>query len=138
LSQRAILLVEDDADDQALTTRALAQSRISDPLLVAGDGFEALEILERAEEPPAVVLLDLKLPRLGGFEFLQRLRANERWRLLPVVILTSSGEEQDLVRSYRFGANSYVRKPVDFALFAEAVRQLSAYWLVLNQSAPVH
>jgi two-component system, response regulator len=139
-----ILLVEDDADDEALTLRALKQNRIHNQVMIARDGVEALDFLfARGEYAgrdtnvlPQVVLLDLKLPKIDGLEVLRRIRANELTRRLPVVILTSSNEEQDRVSGYDLGANSYVQKPVDFGQFAEAVRQLGLYWLILNQPAP--
>jgi DNA-binding response OmpR family regulator len=129
-----ILLVEDNPDDEALTRRALAKNNIQNEVRVARDGAEALELLDVIT--PEVVLLDLKLPKVDGLEVLRRIRADERTRLLPVVILTSSKEETDLVSGYGLGANSYIRKPVDFAQFVEAVRQLGLYWLVLNQPPP--
>lgn len=136
---KTILLVEDDADDEALTVRALTQYRVTNDIVVVRDGAEALDYLfctgtyaGRQPATPAVVLLDLKLPRIDGLEVLRRLRGDERTRYLPVVILTSSDEEQDIVRSYSLGANSYVRKPVDFGRFSDAVRQLGLYWLLLN------
>lgn len=138
-----ILLVEDNPDDELLTLRALRQNNIANDVIVARDGAEALQYLFGSEtEPPkdfsgpTVVLLDLKLPKIDGLEVLRRIRADERTALLPVVILTSSTEEQDIVSGYSLGANSYVRKPVDFAQFADAVRQLGLYWLILNESAP--
>ncbi|MBI4786163.1 MAG: response regulator [Chloroflexi bacterium] len=140
-----ILLVEDNPDDEALTLRAFQKNNIKNAVVVAHDGVEALDYLfgagayagRDANEPPAVILLDIKLPKMDGLEVLSRLRADERTRLTPVVILTSSKEEQDLIRGYSLGANSYVRKPVDFSQFMEAVRQLGMYWLVLNEPAPV-
>lgn len=133
-----ILLVEDNPDDEDLTLRALRRNGIANPLLVARDGAEALELLHGKEdaEPPEVVLLDLKLPKLDGLEVLRRIRAHPRTQLLPVVVLTSSTEERDRVESYSLGANSYVRKPVDFAQFVSAVGQLGLYWLVLNEAPP--
>jgi two-component system response regulator len=135
-----ILLVEDNPDHVALTIRALKKNNIANDVLVATDGAEALDMLfSRGKyegittEMPSVILLDLKLPKVDGLEVLQELRAHERTRLLPIVILTSSDEEQDVVRSYRFGANSYIRKPVDFMQFIEATKQLGLYWLVLNE-----
>ena len=142
MAQRVILLVEDNPDDEALTRRALAKNNIQNEVRVALDGAEALEILlgtgAHAGHPlaPEVVLLDLKLPKVDGLEVLRRVRANERTRLLPVVILTSSREERDVVSGYGLGANSYIRKPVDFGQFVEAVRQLGLYWLVLNEPPP--
>jgi two-component system response regulator len=138
-----ILLVEDNPDDAALTMRALKSHNITNDVVVARDGVEALDYLlgkggkPATEEPPAVVLLDLKLPKLNGLEVLQRIRADERTRLLPVVILTSSDEERDVIDGYRLGANSYVRKPVDFVEFTEAAKQLGLYWLLMNQAPPV-
>jgi CheY-like chemotaxis protein len=141
---KSILLVEDNPDDEALTLRALKKNAIQNEVVVARDGIEALEYLLGAPRPdrmladlPEVVLLDLKLPRVDGHEVLRRLRAARRTKLLPVVVLTSSKEEQDLVESYRLGANSYVRKPVDFARFVEAVRELGLYWLILNERPPI-
>jgi two-component system, response regulator len=139
-----ILLVEDNPDDEELTRVALEESKIANELVVARDGVEAVDYLfgtgaHAGRDPsamPQVVLLDLKLPKLNGLEVLRRMRAAERTRYLPVVILTSSDEEQDLLESYGLGANSYVRKPVDFAQFVESVRQLGLYWLVLNRAAP--
>lgn len=142
-SDKAILLVEDNPRDEELTLRALQKSRVLNPVVVARDGVEALDYLfcrgahaGRDGALPQVVLLDLKLPRIDGLEVLRAIRLDERLKLLPVVILTSSVEEQDLVRSYSLGANSYIRKPVDFEQFVEAVRTLGLYWLVLNQSPP--
>ncbi|MFN2444979.1 MAG: response regulator [Vicinamibacterales bacterium] len=131
-----ILLVEDNQDHIDLTLRALREGRLANDVVVARDGVEALEHLigERAmPELPAVVLLDLKIPKLDGLEVLKQLRADERTRLLPVVVLTSSDEQKDIVESYWHGANSYVRKPVTFAQFAQAIQQLGLYWLVLNR-----
>jgi CheY-like chemotaxis protein len=141
---RSILLVEDNAADEALTIRALKKSNILNAVTVARDGVEALEKLfgsaDGSPDPgttlPQLVLLDLKLPKVDGLEVLRRIRGEERTRLLPVVILTTSTEERDLLEGYRLGANSYVRKPVDFAKFADAVRQLGLYWLVLNEQPP--
>jgi two-component system response regulator len=136
-----ILLVEDNPDDIELTVRAFARSKIANQLIVMQDGEEALEYLfasgrhtgRDATGMPEVVLLDLKLPKVDGLEVLRRLRADDRTRRLPVVILTSSNEEQDVVRGYDLGANSFVRKPVDFAQFTAAAQQLGLYWLVLNE-----
>ncbi|HUK30671.1 MAG TPA: response regulator [Candidatus Acidoferrum sp.] len=140
-----ILLVEDNPDDEELTIRALKKNNISNSVVVAHDGAEALDFLfgtgshagRDVRIQPQVVLLDLKLPKLDGLEVLRRMRADERTRLLPVVILTSSIEERDRMSGYGLGANSYVRKPVDFAHFIEAVRQLGLYWLLLNERPPV-
>jgi len=143
MGAKTILLVEDNPDDVTLTLRALKKNNIGNDVVVARDGVEALEYLfgtgrYRGRDPslPQVVLLDLKLPKLDGLEVLRRLRADERTRFLPVVILTSSDEERDIASGYGLGANSYVRKPVDFAAFTKAVNQLGLYWLVLNQSPP--
>ncbi len=141
---RCILLVEDNPDDVALTLRALKKNNISNDVATVADGAEALDFLfcrgAYADRPatvlPLVVLLDLKLPKVDGLQVLQQIRENERTRFLPVVILTSSNEESDLANGYRLGANSYIRKPVDFAQFTEAVRQLGLYWLILNESPP--
>lgn len=141
---KIILLVEDNPDDEALTLRALKKNNIQNEVVVARDGAEALDYLfgtgrysgRDKSVMPTVVLLDLKLPKVDGLEVLRRLRADERAKLLPVVILTSSKEEQDLVRGYSLGANSYIRKPVDFSQFTEAVRQLGLYWLLLNEPPP--
>ncbi|MDI6696918.1 MAG: response regulator [Anaerolineales bacterium] len=138
---RAILLVEDNPDDEELTLMALKDSRLLNPIVVAHDGVEALDYLfgqgvyamQGAAPLPAVILLDLKLPRLSGLEVLERLRADPRTALIPVVVLTSSSEEEDILNSYRRGANSFVRKPVIFDRFADAVRQLGLYWLLLNE-----
>jgi two-component system response regulator len=140
----AILLVEDNPDDEALTLRALRKANVRNEVVVARDGVEALDYLHGTgahagrdtRELPQVVLLDLKLPRVDGLEVLRRLRADPRTKLLPVVILTSSTEEEDRLAGYQLGANSYVRKPVDFPHFAEAVGQLGLYWLLLNQPPP--
>ena len=144
MSDNVILLVEDNPDDEALTLRALKKNNILNQVVVARDGAEALDYLFGAgkysgRDPnllPHVVLLDLKLPKVDGLEVLRQLRASERTKLLPVVILTSSNEEQDRYRGYDLGANSYVRKPVDFTKFIEAVRQLGLYWLVFNEQPP--
>lgn len=136
-----ILLVEDNPDDEALTLRAFKKNNIGNEVVVAHDGVEALDFLfatgmyagRDTSQMPEVILLDLKLPRLDGLEVLRHLRADDRTKLLPVVILTSSKEEHDLISGYSLGANSYVRKPVDFTQFMEAVRQLGLYWLVLNE-----
>src|ERR1700683_2021167 len=141
MDSKTILLVEDNADDEALTFRALMKNNIGNHLVVAHDGAEALEYLfgtgqysgRDVKAGPQVVLLDLNLPKVSGLEVLRQLRANERTRNLPVVILTSSNEEQDRLQGYDNGANSYVRKPVDFNQFIESVRQLGLYWLTLNE-----
>ncbi len=142
---RVILLVEDNRDDEELTLRALAKSNVTNPVVVARDGEEALDYLfgrgnyapPAKTETPQVILLDLKLPKLDGLEVLRAIRSDPKTKLLPVVILTSSVEDQDLVRGYGLGANSYIRKPVDFNQFVEAVKQLGLYWLVLNQPVPL-
>ncbi|MFP2910651.1 response regulator [Pyxidicoccus sp. 3LFB2] len=143
-SERPILLVEDNPDDVDLTRRAFKRAGITRPVDVVGDGVEALDYLlaqgpfahRAGQPPPVVVLLDLKLPRMDGHEVLRRIRADPRTRLLPVVILTSSVEETDLMKGYGGGANSYVRKPVSYTEFVEAARQLGLYWLVLNHEPP--
>ena len=142
---KVILLVEDNADDELLTLRALKQNHIKNEVVVARDGLQALEYLLGEGNTgglshahlPEVVLLDLRLPKLDGLELLRRLRADARTKLLPVVILTSSNEERDRMMGYNLGANSYVRKPVDFEQFTETVRQLGLYWLVLNEPPPL-
>lgn len=144
MEDKLILLVEDNPDDEALTLRALKKNNIRNEVIVARDGVEALDFLfgtgayadRDMAVMPQLILLDLKLPRLDGLEVLRRLRADKRTRLLPVVILTSSKEEMDLVSGYSLGANSYIRKPVDFPQFSEAIRQLGLYWLVLNEAPP--
>ena len=144
MSDKSILLVEDNPDDEALTIHALETNKIGNTLVVARDGVEALDYLfakgryagRTVIELPAVVLLDLKLPKIDGLEVLRRIRSDERTRLLPVVILTSSNEEEDRVKGYSLGANSYVRKPVDFDDFVRAAGQLGLYWLLLNQAPP--
>jgi len=137
-STKVILLIEDNPSDVDLTRRALEKSRISNELVVAEDGEAALEYLwrEGPNELPALTLLDLNLPRLSGLEVLQRIRGDARTRRLPVVILTSSKEEQDLAAGYDLGVNSYIRKPVDFKQFALCIEQLGLYWLVLNEQPP--
>ncbi len=144
MNYKIILLVEDNPDDELLTLRALKKNNIVNKVVVARDGAEALDYLfatgvyagRDLNEMPEVILLDLKLPKLDGLEVLRRLRAEERTRFLPVVVLTSSDEQRDIKESYKLGANSYIRKPVDFTRFAEAVRQLGYYWLVLNVGPP--
>lgn len=132
-----IVLVEDNPDDQTLTLRALKKQNVANEIIVLNDGVEALEFLLDPEKPlPNLVLLDLKLPKLDGLQLLRRLRNEPRTQVLPVVVLTSSDEDRDVIEGYRLGANSYIRKPVDFNQFTEAVRQLGLYWLVLNQSPP--
>ncbi len=144
MTNRAILLVEDNPDDEALTVRALKQNNLVNDIVVARDGIEALACFSDgtngagkfAHDLPAIVLLDLKLPRVDGLEVLRCLRADPRTRMLPVIILTSSREERDILEGYTLGANSYICKPVDFVQFTEAVKQLKLYWLMLNEFPP--
>ncbi len=144
MTDKMILLVEDNRDDEALTLRALRKNRITNEVIVVRDGAEALEYLfgtgryegRDTTVMPDLILLDLKLPKVDGLEVLRRLRADQGTRSLPVVILTSSTEEQDVLKGYGLGANSYIRKPVDFDEFMEAARQLGVYWLLLNQGPP--
>jgi two-component system response regulator len=144
MQNATILLVEDNPDDEALVLRALKKKNIGNKIFVAHDGIDALDFLfctgnyadRDPREIPQLMLLDLKLPKVDGLEVLRRLRANERTRLIPVVILASSNEEQDLMEGYQGGINSYVRKPVDFHQFANAIHQLGLYWLVLNETPP--
>lgn len=136
-SRRMILLVEDDPDHELLTIRALNKSNVANTVRVARDGTEAIELLfGEAPIRPQLVLLDLKLPKVDGLEVLRRIRTSEATRMLPVVVLTSSDEECDVVQSYQLGVNSYIRKPVNFSDFAEATRQLGMYWLMLNECPP--
>lgn len=141
MKDRVILLVEDNPDDVALTERAFRKNNMMNEMVIARDGVEALDYLFSSGRyagqktvPPQVILLDLKLPKMDGLEVLRMIRTDERTKLLPVVILTSSKEEQDIIEGYKLGANSYIRKPVDFAEFMEAVRQLGLYWLLLNET----
>jgi two-component system response regulator len=144
MERKFILLVEDNPDDELLTMRALRTSQVANDIVVARDGAEALDFLfasgvyagRDTEQVPELILLDLKLPKLDGLEVLQHIRADQRTRHLPVVVLTSSDEEIDIIESYSRGANSYIRKPVDFDQFIEAVKQLKLYWLVLNVPPP--
>lgn len=145
VTNKTILLVEDNPDDEALAIRALKRNHISNEIMVAHDGVEALDYLfgtgvyagRDISIKPTVVLLDLKLPRIDGIEVLRRLREDDRTKLLPVVVLTTSSEEQDMLNSYSLGCNSYIRKPVDFIEFTEAVRQLGMYWLLMNEPPPI-
>ncbi len=145
MTNKMILLVEDNPDDEALAIRALRRNHISNEIIVARDGVEALDYLfgtgvhsgRDINIKPTVILLDLKLPRIDGLEVLRRLREDKRTNLLPVVVLTTSSEEKDLIHSYSLGCNSYIRKPVDFIQFTEAVRQLGMYWLLMNEVPPI-
>jgi two-component system response regulator len=145
MDESVILLVEDNPDDEALTLRALKKNNIRNEVIIARDGVEAVDYLfgtgahagRDLSAMPQVVLLDLKLPKMDGFEVLERIRSSEATKFLPVVILTTSNEDQDRIRGYGLGANSFVRKPVEFDKFIEAVRQLGLYWLILNEAAPV-
>ena len=144
MSQKMIMVVEDNPDDEELTLRALKSAKIANEIVVTRDGNEALEFVfgkgqyegRDLGRMPAVILLDLKLPKLNGLEVLKHLRADSRTKLIPVVVLTSSSEDEDMLRSYEFGANSYVRKPVEFGAFAHAVSQLGLYWMLLNETPP--
>jgi two-component system response regulator len=144
MNERSILIVEDNPDDEEFTLRALHKARVANEIVVVRDGREALDYLyaegayagRDATDVPAVVLLDLKLPKLSGIDVLRRMRAEAATRLVPVVVLTSSNEDEDMLDSYESGANSYVRKPVAFAAFADAVAKLGAYWMLLNEPAP--
>ena len=144
MDEKIILLVEDNPDDVALTTRAFKKNNISNKVIVAKDGVEALDYLfgkgmyagRDVKDTPVIVLLDLKLPRIDGLEVLRRIRQNEFTKLLPVVILTSSAEEQDVINGYKLGVNSYIRKPVDYNQFSEAIKYLGLYWLVWNEPPP--
>jgi two-component system response regulator len=144
MPEKTILLVEDNPDDEMLTLRAFRKNDISNEVVVARDGVEALDYLlctgphagRNPEDQPAIILLDLKLPKLDGLEVLRRLRAHNYTKIVPVIVLTSSKEDQDVVTSYSLGANSYIRKPVDFNKFSQAIGQLGLYWLVLNVTPP--
>lgn len=146
IRRNVILLVEDNPDDEALALRAFRKNKIANEVIVARDGAEALDLLVGTHDPhvtdgtgtvyPAVILLDLKLPKIDGLEVLRRIRAHPATAMLPVVALTTSSEERDIIESYRLGSNSYVRKPVDFSDFMEAVRKLGSYWLLLNEPPP--
>ena len=144
MNGKNILLVEDNPDDEELTIRSLRKAKITNEIVVARDGQEAIDYLlcegqyadREISRQPAVILLDLKLPKLNGLDVLQRIRADSRTEIIPVVVLTSSSEEEDMLSSYQYGANSYVRKPVDFSAFVEAVTQLGIFWLLHNQEPP--
>ena len=144
MDKQHILLVEDNPDDVVLTLRALKKNNILNEVIVANDGAEALDFFfgtgiyegRDTNVMPVITLLDLKLPKIDGLEVLQRLRADSRTKILPVIVLTTSKEEKDILDSYNFGANSYIRKPVDFIQFTEAIRQLGMYWLLLNERPP--
>jgi len=144
MMEKMILLVEDNPNDEELTLRALRKANIANEVFVARDGQQALDFLfgtgqhagRELAKMPAVVLLDLKLPKLDGIDVLQRMRADPRTKLTPVVVLTSSSEDEDMLRSYQSGANSYVRKPIEFSAFAHAVTQLGMYWILINQTPP--
>ncbi len=145
MRDKTILLVEDNPDDEALAIRALKRNHISNEIVVAHDGVEALDFMfgtgmyvgRDISIKPTVILLDLKLPRIDGIEVLRRLREDDRTKLVPVVVLTTSSEEQDMLDSYSLGCNSYIRKPVDFIQFSEAIRQLGMYWLLMNEPPPI-
>ncbi len=144
IREKIILLVEDDSSDEEFTLRALRKANLANEVIVVRDGGEAIDFLfctgrhagRDAAQMPAVVMLDLKLPKLSGFDVLKLMRADPRTKAVPVVVLTSSSEDEDMLRSYELGANSYVRKPVEFSAFAKAVGQLGVYWMLLNQNAP--
>jgi CheY-like chemotaxis protein len=145
MNSKVILLVEDNPDDEALAIRALKRHHISNDIVIARDGVEAIDYLfgtgmyagRDVSNKPSVVLLDLKLPKIDGLEVLRRLREDARTRFLPIVVLTTSSEEQDVLNSYSLGCNSYIRKPVNFVQFSEAIRQLGMYWLLMNEPPPI-
>lgn len=138
METKTILLVEDNPDDELLTLRAFKKHKIANPVIVAHDGQEAIDYLfDSGQRLPSIILLDLKLPKIGGLEVLKRLRADPRTELVPVIILTSSNQDSDLVAGYKLGCNSYIRKPVDFDKFVDAVGQLGLYWLVFNEPPPL-
>ena len=136
MNMSKIILVEDNPDDERLTLRALRKANVANEILVARNGEEALAMVFNADPLPSVILLDLKLPKISGLEVLRQIRANDRTRFLPVVVLTSSSEDRDIIESYNLGANSYVCKPVEFDRFTEAVSQLGLYWALINQALP--
>ena len=146
MDNQLILLVEDNPDDVVLTLRALKKNNILNEVVVANDGVEALDFLfgtgtyegRDTDILPVITLLDLKLPKIDGLEVLRRLRSDSRTKIMPVIVLTTSKEEKDILDSYNFGANSYIRKPVDFIQFTEAIRQLGMYWLLLNERPPTY
>jgi two-component system response regulator len=136
MNMSKIILVEDNPDDERLTLRALRKANVANEILIARNGEEALAIVLNADPLPSVILLDLKLPKISGLEVLRQIRANKRTRFLPIVVLTSSSEDRDIIESYNLGANSYVCKPVEFDRFTEAVSQLGLYWALINQAFP--
>jgi two-component system response regulator len=136
MNMSKIILVEDNPDDERLTLRALRKANVANEILIARNGEEALTMVLNADPLPSVILLDLKLPKISGLEVLRQIRANDRTRFLPVVVLTSSSEDRDIIESYNLGANSYVCKPVEFDRFTEAVSQLGLYWALINQALP--
>lgn len=145
MEQKTILLIEDNPDDEILTLRALKKNNILNKVIVARDGAQALELLfgttesgdKKLDRLPQIILLDLNLPKINGLEVLKEIRTHEKTSLLPVIILTTSNEEKDRIESYKLGANSYIRKPVDFEQFSNAILQLGVYWLLLNQGPPI-
>ena len=136
MNMSKIILVEDNPDDERLTLRALRKANVANEILIARNGEEALTLVLNADPLPSVILLDLKLPKISGLEVLRQIRANARTRFLPIVVLTSSSEDRDIIESYNLGANSYVCKPVEFDRFTEAVSQLGLYWALINQALP--
>ena len=136
MNMSKIILVEDNPDDERLTLRALRKANVANEILIARNGEEALTMVLNADPLPSVILLDLKLPKISGLEVLRQIRANDRTRFLPIVVLTSSSEDRDIIESYNLGANSYVCKPVEFDRFTEAVSQLGLYWALINQALP--
>jgi two-component system response regulator len=136
MNMSKIILVEDNPDDERLTLRALRKANVANEILIARNGEEALAMVLNADPLPSVILLDLKLPKISGLEVLRQIRASDRTRFLPIVVLTSSSEDRDIIESYNLGANSYVCKPVEFDRFTEAVSQLGLYWALINQPLP--